>query len=90
MKSTVFRDMTERFDDLSDLFHTIDEAINDDPPISPKEGGIVKEGFDDTIDEYRHIAKGGKQMILDIEAKERRLQELSPSRLAITASLAII
>ena len=71
MKSTVFRDMTERFDDLSDLFHTIDEAINDDPPISPKEGGIVKEGFDDTIDEYRHIAKGGKQMILDIEAKER-------------------
>lgn len=71
LKSTVFRDMAERFDDLADLFHIIDEAICDEPPISPKEGGIVKEGYQEEIDEFRRIAKGGKQMILDIEAKER-------------------
>lgn len=71
LESGIFREMAENFDDLNDIFTVIDTAFVEDPPISPKEGNIVKEGYHAEIDEYRRLAKGGKQMILDIEAKER-------------------
>ncbi|HMM05532.1 MAG TPA: DNA mismatch repair protein MutS [Clostridiales bacterium] len=71
LNSAIFREMAENFDDLSDIDTVIRTALVDDPPISPKEGGMVKAGYHDEIDEYRRLAKGGKRMILDIEAKER-------------------
>ena len=72
MNSPIFTEMSRHFDDLSDIYHMIDAAIDDeDPPVTLKEGGIVKEGYNADVDEYRKIAAGGKQMILDIEAKER-------------------
>jgi DNA mismatch repair protein MutS len=71
LESGIFKEMAENFDDLADLYTVIDTALTEEPPISPKEGDIVKEGYHKEIDEYRHLAKGGKQMILDIEAKER-------------------
>ncbi len=72
MNSLIFTEMFQHFDDLSDVYHMIDAAIDDeDPPISLKDGGIVKEGYNADVDAYRKIASGGKQMILDIEAKER-------------------
>lgn len=71
LNSDIFREMAENFDDLSDIDTVIHTALVEDPPVSPKEGGIVKAGYHGEIDEYRRLAKGGKQMILDIEAKER-------------------
>lgn len=71
LNSSIFQEMAENFDDLSDLYTVIDTAFVEDPPVSPKEGGIVKEGYHEEIDEFRRLTKGGKQMILDIEAKER-------------------
>ena len=72
MNSPIFTDMVAHFDDLSDIFQMIDAAIDDeDPPITLKEGGIIRKGYNADVDEYRKIASGGKQMILDIEAKER-------------------
>ncbi len=71
LNSDIFREMAENFDDLSDIDTVIRTALVEDPPISPKEGGMVKAGYHGEIDEYRRLAKGGKQMILDIEAKER-------------------
>lgn len=71
MNSSVFREMATLFDDLSDIHQFIETAIVDDPPSQLKEGGLIRDGYSSTIDEYRKIAKGGRQMILDMEAKER-------------------
>ena len=71
MESPVFKEMADHFDDLSDIYKLIADAIVDEPPVTLKDGGIVRDGYSEDIDEYRKIAKGGRQMILDIEAKER-------------------
>lgn len=71
MRSPVFEEMAGHFDDLSDIYKLIASAIVDEPPTQLKDGGIIRSGYNADIDEYRKIAKGGRQMILDIEAKER-------------------
>ncbi len=71
LESGVYRDMAEHFDDLYDIFNRISDTLNDDPPISPKEGGLVKPGFNREIDELRDISSGGKNSILAIEAREK-------------------
>ncbi len=71
LESSIFHNMVVHFDDLQDLYTSIDEKIADEPPISPKEGGLVKEGFSKEIDELRDISRGGKNSLLAIEARER-------------------
>ncbi|NMA15270.1 MAG: DNA mismatch repair protein MutS, partial [Clostridia bacterium] len=71
LKSTLFQKMFSNFDILEDIYQQIDQAINDDPPFSPKEGGIIKEGYDEEVDELRSITTGGKKWIADLEAKEK-------------------
>jgi DNA mismatch repair protein MutS len=57
----------ELFPDLRDL---LDRSLVDDPPISPKEGGVIKTGFDTELDELRQIARGGKEWIAQFQAQE--------------------
>lgn len=71
LKTPLFTEMLDHFDDLNDIYKTISDAIADEPPVSPKEGGIVREGFSAEIDEYRKIAGGGRKKIIEIETKER-------------------
>lgn len=71
LNGKIYRDMAAHFDDLRDIYNRIDGAITDEPPISPKEGGLVKQGYNQEIDELREISKGGKNRILAIEAKEK-------------------
>lgn len=57
--------------DCHDLYLEIQNAIADNPPISLKEGGIFKDGYNETLDELRKISNEGKNYILEIENKER-------------------
>lgn len=61
----------EEMDGLEDLYQLIDASIEDEPPLAMKEGGIIKEGFDETIDKYRNAKHEGKQWISELEASER-------------------
>ncbi len=70
-ESAIFMEMSLHFDDLDDIFQVIDSAIVDEPPVSPKEGNLVREGYNEEIDEYRDISENGHKMILDFEARER-------------------
>jgi DNA mismatch repair protein MutS len=54
--------------EASDL---IRKAIVDDPPLSVTDGGVVRKGYDPSIDELRDLAAGGKRWVLDLEARER-------------------
>lgn len=57
--------------DLKDLYQLIDAAILDEPPISSRDGDIIKDGFNDEVDKLRRAKVDGKQWLADLEAKER-------------------
>ena len=58
-------------DPLEDLTALLERAIHPDAPVVITEGGIIREGFSETLDEYREAQTSGKQWILDLESKER-------------------
>lgn len=58
-------------DELEDLYAAIDAAIIEEPPILIKEGGMIKDGYNTTVDELKHAKSDGKQWLLNLEAKER-------------------
>ena len=58
-------------DDLKDLHDLINKSIVEEPPISVREGGFIKEGFNEEIDKYKHSKTEGKSWLLELEAKER-------------------
>ena len=57
--------------DLAPVYKLISESIVDNPPLGIKEGGIIKEGYNSTLDELRSASKGGKEWISNLEAIER-------------------
>ncbi|MBU0686446.1 MAG: DNA mismatch repair protein MutS [Candidatus Margulisbacteria bacterium] len=58
--------------DLNDIVLTIAKAIEDNPPFTIKEGGIIKKGYSAELDELKDLAKGGKDWILALEDAERK------------------
>lgn len=61
----------EDIDDLTDLCDLVSRAILDEPPISVREGGIIKEGFHEEVDRLRSASTEGKSWLAELEAKER-------------------
>jgi len=58
-------------DTLDEISALIENAIVDEPPVSSKEGGIIKDGFNEELDSLRKIIGGGKDIISEIEQRER-------------------
>ena len=71
-------------DELSDVFELIERAIIDDPPISVKEGGIIKPGFNEEVDRLKDAATNGKEWILSLEAREREKTGIKNLRIGYT------
>jgi len=59
------------FESLEDLYHLLETSIKDEPPISIKEGNIIKKGYNEELDELRKLSSGGKDFILELEQKEK-------------------
>lgn len=70
-QAPLLRSLTGELDDLSDLREWIDQAIADEPPALAREGGFVRDGFDQEVDELRHISRSGKQVIAEMEEAEK-------------------
>lgn len=64
-------------DSIPDLESLICLAIDPDAPATISEGGIIRTGFDETLDHYRKVMKEGRAWIADIEAKERQASGIS-------------
>ena len=58
-------------DSLQDIYELIVAAIEEEPPISIREGGMIKDGFDETIDMLRSAKKDGKQWLAELEETDR-------------------
>jgi DNA mismatch repair protein MutS len=69
--SSLLETLEESLDDLSDLSQLIGSAITDDPPASLAEGGYIRSGYNQELDELRQVASSGKSIIAQIEARER-------------------
>ena len=67
----VLNDIRERLDTLEDIYHLIEDAIVDEPPIAIREGGIIKEGFHETIDSLRRAKTDGKNWLAALEEEDR-------------------
>ncbi len=61
----------EEMDDLSDICTLIEKAIEDEPPIAIKEGGIIRCGFDETIDNLRNAKTEGKDWLAKLEEEDK-------------------
>ncbi len=71
-KSELFVTMNKEIDELRDIYTLIDETIDEDePPISIKDGGIIKSGYNKDVDRFRVAKKEGKQWIASLQEKER-------------------
>lgn len=57
--------------DLSEIVQLVENAIMDEPPVTVKDGGVIKDGFNKELDELRHIMNHGKEIIDGIEQHER-------------------
>ena len=64
-------EINEEMDGLSDIASVIDNAIVEEPPIAIREGGIIKEGYNDEVDKLREAKTKGKEWIADLESFER-------------------
>ena len=58
-------------DDLADIRELLDKAIVDEPPLSCRDGGMIKDGFRKELDDLRVIKRDGRKWIAGLEAKER-------------------
>ena len=56
---------------LDDLYQLLEESIYENPPISVKEGYLIKEGYNSELDELKSLRKGGKDFVAQFEATER-------------------
>ena len=71
-KSELFVNMNREIDELKDIYTLIDEIIDEEePPISIKDGGFVKSGYNKDVDKFRVAKKEGKQWIANLQEKER-------------------
>ena len=67
----LLHELNERIDPLEDICDLIAAAIVEEPPVSVREGGIIRTGFRQEVDELRGLASGGKGKIAEIEQRER-------------------
>jgi DNA mismatch repair protein MutS len=72
LPSPLFESITSKWDDLADVACLVDDAISDDPPLTTREGGMIKPGFDEGLDELIGSSRDGKDWISGLEAKERQ------------------
>ena len=69
--SNLLKDLYKNLDELQDIYKLIENSIVDDPPMTIKDGGIIKLGYDEEIDKLKTATTEGKNWIIQLEAEER-------------------
>ena len=71
LDAALLLEINDRMDALEDIYHLIDDSIIEEPPISIREGGMIKEGFSETIDSLRNAKTDGKNWLAALEEEDR-------------------
>jgi DNA mismatch repair protein MutS len=75
--SELLADISARLDTLQDVGDLIEKAICEEPPVSLKEGGLIREGYDQELDRLISITRDGKAWIADLAASEQKRTGIS-------------
>ena len=70
-KSELLKELYENLDELQDIYQLIETSIVDDPPMTIKDGGIIKLGYDEEIDKLKTAQTEGKNWLIALEAEEK-------------------
>ncbi|ALF10240.1 DNA mismatch repair protein MutS [Parageobacillus thermoglucosidasius] len=65
--------LADKLDPCSELVDLLERSIQENPPLSVKEGNIIKDGYNETLDRFRDASRNGKSWIAQLESKEREL-----------------
>ena len=71
MESDLLKEIYEELDPLEELCDLVGRAIQEEPPLDMKEGGIIKDGYNEEVDRLRKAKSEGKNWLADLETKER-------------------
>ncbi len=82
--SKMLKKLYSDLDELKDVTELIEKSIVDEPPITIKEGGIIKTGYSEEIDECKRAAIEGKSWLVNIEAKEKELTGIKNLKVGYT------
>jgi len=69
----VFDETLKHLDPVEDVAEAIADAIVPEPPLSVTDGGVIRDGYSDQLDEYRDAMRNGKQWLAEMEAHEREV-----------------
>ena len=70
-ESKLMKQLFEDIDELQDIHSLIDKAIEEEPPFSVREGGIIKEGYDESLDAVRSDMNNSTSLLANIEAEQK-------------------
>lgn len=84
LSAKMFVDNYDSLDTLNDIYVLIDGSIMEEPPISIKEGGIIKKGYNDELDEIKEITVNGKNWISELQNKEREASGIKNLKIGYT------
>ncbi len=71
LEAPLLRQLEEQIDELTDVHDLIERSILDEPPIIIREGGIIKDGYNEEVDRLRSAKNDGKSWLAKLEAEER-------------------
>ena len=69
---SALKEFAEKLDDLKDLFELVDSSIEEEPPISIREGGIIKDGYNSDVDKLRSAKTDGKNWLAGLVEEEKQ------------------
>ena len=61
----------KKIEDFSNLYNLLEKSIYENPPVTTKEGYLIKEGYNEELDELKNLRKGGKDFVAKFEQEER-------------------
>ncbi len=67
----LLNEILNNLDETPEVIQAVREAIVDDPPASVTEGGVIRPGYNEEVDELRGLSTGGKKWLMELEARER-------------------
>ncbi len=73
----ILKQIADSLDDLSDIRAKLEEVLVDEPPVSSRDGGVIRDGVSSELDELRSIRRDGKKWIAELEAKEKESTKIS-------------
>lgn len=71
MQTNLLKELHEELDPLQDLYTLIEDSIVEEPPLAMKEGGIIRDGYNEEVDRLRSAKTEGKTWLAELEAEER-------------------